>query len=443
MTDQNAAGKNRLRWWCLVLGPAMVFSPLTGSGQSGPASSPAAGTAPLIVHIAHGPNAPEQAAKHTVVLVLLHGFRADFAARYGAKTLLAMAVHGASAPDGMRPSFPPTALPNSYTLATGLYPGHHGIVGESFRSGDGTRLFREDDPQATEDGSWFGGVPLWVLAEQQGMRTACLLWPGSAAEIAGGRPTLYARAGVAMPDDARLKQALAWLRLPEAERPHLLALAVAGIADGPNSPQTRAAVGKAVLETDRLLGSLRAGIAALQLPIDLVVVSDGAAVGPAVEWINLDAYADLSKSRTAGPLIYAEGNAAESDAEAQKVYDSLKIADARFAVYRRANLPKDLHLSGNLRIGDPVVVPTGPFAIRAHAPAAADAGSAPLVYDPRPTPAARTIFYAEGPDVRAGVRLEPFENTNVYPFVAALLGLHPSASDGSVGVLSPALKADQ
>ena len=392
---------------------------------------------PLIVHVAHGPNAPAQAAKHTVVLLLLRGFRADFAARYGANNLLAMAAHGASAPDGMRPSFPPTALPNSYTLATGLYPGHHGLVGDVFRSGDGQRLFREDDPLATEDGSWYGGVPLWVLAEQQGMRAACLFWPGSEAEIAGSRPSFYARTD-AMPDDARVRQALAWLRLPQAERPHLLALSLSAVAasvtDGPDSPQMRAAL----VETDRLLGSLRAGIAALQLPIDLVVVSDSAAAGSAGEWINLDTHADLSRSRTAGALVYTE-----SDAEAQKVYDSLKIVDARFAVYRRANLPKELHVSGNPRIGDPVVVPSGPFAIRAHAPSAGDADGSPLVYDPRPTLAARTIFYAEGPDINTGVKLQPFENTNLYPFVATLLGLNPPANDGSAGVLSPALKNNQ
>ncbi len=193
--------------------------------------------------------------------------------------------------------------------------------------------------------------------------------------------------------------------------------------------QTRAAV----VQTDRRLGSLRAGIAALALPVDLVVVSDSAAAGAAAAWINLDAYADLAKTPTAGALMYTG-----SDAEAQTVYDRLKIADARFAVYRRANLPKGLHTYGNPRIGDPVVVPTGPFAIRAHAqPADSEAGS-PVVYvsEPGPSPAARTIFYAEGPDIRAGVKLEPFENVNVFPLLSELLGLQHGPVDGSAGVLS-------
>ena len=48
------------------------------------------------------------------------------------------------------------------------------------------------------DGSWYSGVPIWSLAESEGMRAACLLWPGSEAKIAGFRPSYYAPAGSGM-----------------------------------------------------------------------------------------------------------------------------------------------------------------------------------------------------------------------------------------------------
>ena len=44
------------------------------------------------------------------------------------------------------------------------------------------------DPKAVTDGSWYSGMPLWSLAESQGMRAACLFWPGSEAKIAGFGP---------------------------------------------------------------------------------------------------------------------------------------------------------------------------------------------------------------------------------------------------------------
>jgi alkaline phosphatase D len=54
----------------------------------------------------------------------------------------------------------------------------------------------------------------------------------------------------------------------------------------------------------------------------------------------------------------------------------------------------------------------------------------------------RAIFLAEGPDIKPGVTLQPFENVNVYPFVAHILGLEIGKIDGSLNVLSGALKED-
>src|SRR5208282_2776893 len=81
-----------------------------------------------VINVDHGPNAPAQRAKHYVILVSLDGFRYDYAAEHGAPNLERMAEEGASAPEGMIPSFPSVTFPNHYSIVTGLYPGHHGIV---------------------------------------------------------------------------------------------------------------------------------------------------------------------------------------------------------------------------------------------------------------------------------------------------------------------------
>src|SRR5690242_19892609 len=77
-----------------------------------------------VIEVPNPPNAATQLAKHYVVLVSLDGFRYDYAAKYGAKNLLAMAARGASAPDGMIPSYPSVTFPNHYSIVTGLYPEH-------------------------------------------------------------------------------------------------------------------------------------------------------------------------------------------------------------------------------------------------------------------------------------------------------------------------------
>ena len=100
------------------------------------------------------------------------------------------------------------------------------------------------------DGSWYSGVPLWSLAESQGMRAACLLWAGSEANIAGFRPSYYAHYEQDRTDtrvqQARIDDAVALLRLPAADRPHFIAIYFsepdhAGHEFGPDAPETRAA----------------------------------------------------------------------------------------------------------------------------------------------------------------------------------------------------------
>ena len=410
----------------------------------------AAAAGPLITHVEHGPNDPAQQKKHYVVLVSLDGFGADDAKRYGAPHLDAIAEHGASAPQGMIPSYPPQALPNHYALITGLYPEHHGMIAMRFYDPARRQRYAFDDPVTATDGSWYRGVPLWSLAEKQGMRTASLRWPGSEAEVAGERPSDYARFGEHMSDEAAVAQIASWLRLPDAHRPHFITLRYsniehAGQVFGPDAPPMRDTVHRA----DEFIGKLQARLQTLRLPINLIVVSDHGMQAQQGDWITLDTYVDLSQMETAGLLLYAKD---ESAAEA--VYQKLKIVDGRFKVYRRSKVPAALEYSGDPRIGDPVVVPNGPYAIRAHAPEDAAKPYLPGVTsrksgadstasgdDPHAGKPMRAIFYAQGPDIRSGVRLRPFENVNVYPFLAQILGLDAPATDGSAPVLSRALIA--
>src|ERR1700686_1167950 len=136
-------------------------------------------SASSLIEVPNPPNNAAQQAKHYVVLVSLDGFRYDYATKYGAKNLLAMATRGASAPEGMIPSYPSVTFPNHYSIVTGLYPDHHGIVGNTFYDPARKQSYSYTNPKTTGDGSWYNGTPLWVLAEKQGMRAASFFWPTS------------------------------------------------------------------------------------------------------------------------------------------------------------------------------------------------------------------------------------------------------------------------
>jgi predicted AlkP superfamily pyrophosphatase or phosphodiesterase len=423
-------------WILVIAGVAASLAPGATRGQQiaqQQAATPA--LAPPIV-VEHGPNSVAQQAKHYVILVSLDGFRYDYTQKYDAKNLAALGSRGASAPDGMIPAFPSITFPNHYTIVTGLYPEHHGIVGNAFYDPARKQVYSYRDPQAEGDGTWYGGTPLWVLAEQQGMRAACFFWPGSEADIQGVRPSYYMKYDAKYPNEKRVEQVLAWLQLLPEQRPHFITLYFsdtdsAGHAHGPDSPEEAAAVH----EVDTEIGRLETGLAKLNLPVDLIVLADHGMIKVEGDWVNLDQYFDASLlEKSEESFIYAK-----SEADAAKIYESLNVKRDKFRLYRSGHVPESLHFDGNPREGDPVVVATGPFLLRVSPPPpsppgvagnpamAGGHGNTPPVgmhgYDPADMPEMKAIFYAAGPDIRSGVKVPPFENVNVYPLIAHILGL--------------------
>lgn len=406
----------------------------------GTCQATAADPALPVLHVDNGPNSAAAQQAHYVVLVSLDGFRWDYARRDGATHLLALGKQGVWAPNGMLPSFPSLTFPNHFTIVTGLYPEHHGLVANSFYDPATQRRYAINDQAAVSDGSWYSGVPLWSLAESQGMRTACFFWPGSEAKIAGFQPTYYLHFDNKIDENARITQVLAWLRLPPEQRPHFITLYYnepdhSGHEYGPDAPQTKAAVAK----VDKLVGKLKEGLDATGLPIDLVVVSDHGMAKVEGNWITLDQFTDLAGFETAGQLLYPK-----SDDDAARVYNQLKKASSEFVVYRRKDLPGELNYRDNPREGDPVVIPTGPYILRAHSPPMGKTDGPPPVgmhgYDPRKMPEMKASFFAAGPDILPGHTVLPFENVNLYPWLAHLLGLNPPKSDGSLHVLAGTLR---
>ncbi len=414
---------------CIVVpGIAAQTHPLYGSAKPAP---------DMVVDTGGAPNNAHAMRQHYVVLVSLDGFRYDYPEEHGAPHLLQLAHDGARATQGMLPSYPSLTFPNHYTLVTGLLPEHHGIVRNGFYDPVRKETYRYQDPKANLDGTWYGGVPLWTLAEQQGMRAATFMWPGSEAQIAGMRPDDYAHFEDNLDGHVGLDQIDAWLKLPAAQRPHLITFYMpttdhAGHWYGPDSAEETAAVH----QMDALMGELRQRLDASGLPVDLVILADHGMVRTDPRWINLDELSPtLKTAKMQDTAIYAD-----DEAQAAKIYDELKAAnDPRISVYRRADTPAELHLRDNPRIGDPVVIPNGAYLMRQHA-ATYTTNPGDHGYDPAKITAMKALFIANGPDIRKDVTLPTFPNVDVYSFIAKLLNLTPAKNDGELGPLKQALK---
>jgi len=224
----------------------------------------------------------------------------------------------------------------------------------------------------------------------------------------------------------RVGRVLAWLRLPAERRPHLITLYFSevdhqGHEHGPDSPEVAAAV----QVVDQEIGALEAGLQRLALPVDVIVVADHGMATVQGDWITLDQYfpdAQAFEKIVAGNLY------AKSEADAQRAYEALRGKSDKFTVYRRAQMPPALHDDSNPRSGDPIVVTNGPYLVRFSAPPpeAAIAEHKQVGahgFDPARVADMKASFFAAGPDIRPGATVTPFDNVDIYPLVAKLLGL--------------------
>ena len=385
------------------------------------------------------------AADPVLVLVSFDGFRWDYIERFPTPSLHSLAARGVRAKE-MIPSFPVLTFPNHYTIVTGLYPEHHGIVANVMHDPVIPVRFSMANDEATGDRRWWGGEPLWVTAIRQGRRSATMFWPGSMADINGVRPNEWRPFDGKVTAAARTSQVIEWLRQPESTRPSFITLYFddvdhAGHDFGPDSAELR----NAVATLDRQLGELVAGIHALGLDdrATVVVVSDhGMAPLSASREIYLDDYIDASTvdiQESSGFLALAPRDG--SAATAGEIYQRLRQAHPRLRVYTRETMPARLHYRDSPRIAPIIGIPDAGWAVTTHArrQQRGEDGRKPEVATHGFDPADRVMhatFVAAGPNVRRGLVVPPFENVQVYNFLCAILGLRPAPNDGDAARVS-------
>lgn len=382
-------------------------------------------------------SAAPQVTEPAVVLISLDGFRREYLEWHSPPTLLALAADGVVA-DAMIPSFPTSTFPNHYTIVTGLRPQNHGLVNNTMYDPvfDATFSLRNEGPR--ED-RWWGGEPIWSTAEKQGVKAAAFFWPGTEAEIAGVRPTRWMRYDGSVPYAVRVDSVLSWLSLSEGERPRMITLYFeepdhTGHADGPTAQSVRGAVLKADSAVARLVDGLRQR--GLFDTVNLVVVSDHGMVEAAPErTLYVSDVLDTAAFHvvTGGALFMGWSRTGDN---AGMVAALRRLP--HLSAWLREDVPARLHFSNHRRITPVVAVADEGWVISANRTWRASGGGR-HGYD-NALPSMRTIFIARGPEFRSGARIPEFNNVDVYPLLARVLGLTPAPNDGSLAIIGAALR---
>jgi len=375
---------------------------------------------------------PVPATNRIVILVSLDGFRWDYLPKLQPPNLTRLAAEGVRA-KRLIPTFPSLTFPNHYTLVTGLYPEHHGIVGNNFYDPNRKTNFNAFNAGANES-HWWGGEPIWATAINQGRSANCMFWPGSQTEIGGIRPTEWQPFNKKTTFTECVDTVLGWLQQPADKRPSFVTLYFhepdsAAHHDGVASPQ----VAEAVAFVDNALGRLTAGIQQLKLEdlVNLVIVSDhGMADLSPDRVIALGDLVDMSKVQT--DFSGATAGLRPLDGGVDALYAALKKKEKHFRVYRREKMPSRLHFRANDRIPPLVLIADEGWFITPRT--AEDQAKRTLLkathgFDPQLT-SMGGIFIASGPAFRQGVTIPAVENIHVYNLLCATLGLQAAANDG-------------
>jgi predicted AlkP superfamily pyrophosphatase or phosphodiesterase len=367
----------------------------------------------------------------TVVLIGVDGFHPSYLERPGSRHLRELARTGVRA-RSLIPVFPTITFPNFYTMATGLYPEHHGIVSNTMVDSSLGR-FALRDRAAVGDPRWWGGEPIWATAVRQGKRAATFFWPGSDVAIGGVRPTWYKVFDAAVPNAVRVTQVLDWLSLPAHRVPALITVYFGDVDDaghqfGPEAPETDAAIAR----VDSAVGAIMNGLKqrGLEGRVNLVVVSDhGMAKVEPGHLIYLDNAVDPAT------VSIVDQGAVLSLLPPPGTADSVLRSLARtphLRVYRKQDLAR-YHYGSHPRIPEIVAVADEGWLVTTRGPAAIRSRLSRGAHGyPPETPSMQAIFLARGPAFEKGVVVPPFQNIHVYALLAHLLGVKPAPNDGSL-----------
>ena len=386
-----------------------------------------------------------------VILISLDGFRHDYVERFQPENLIRFISEGTAA-KGLIPSFPTKTFPNHYTIATGMLPEHHGLVDNAFYEPAKDQVYTMGNREIVQDGYWYGGTPIWVLAEQKGIKAASYFFVGTEAPIQGVRPSYYFDYDGGVPNLTRIAKVFDWLRLPAVERPRLITLYFSDMDDtghryGPNNDLE---LKKTLDRLDHELGALFEGLESFDLPIHVVLVSDHGMTE--VKQENLILLEDL----TAGIQGQVVNNGALAHLHLEDSKEKKKVI--QLLLSRNPNIRiDDLSTTENYsdltafpqRKGNLLILPKEGYyltdvrgkvryqnnAARFQTQVFGEHGFTPRYVD------MQGIFYAKGPQIKEGLKLEPFQNIHIYPLLCRILGLPiPLGIDGKLEVLLPVLK---
>ncbi|KAM6968123.1 LOW QUALITY PROTEIN: ectonucleotide pyrophosphatase/phosphodiesterase family member 7-like [Aplochiton taeniatus] len=386
--------------------------------------------------------------RNKLLVVSFDGFRWDYDQDVDTPNLDQLVLDGVKAKYITPPMITMTS-PSHFTTITGRWIEDHGVVHNMMYNAT-TNLKLPHKLTMKKSEWWDNGVlPLWITAQNQGLKTGSFHYPGGGVNYSGQavNRALVENHGDPDANETLWKQnvhtVLHWLAQEDFDFVTLYYGEPdnVGHAVGPETEARK----KIIQQIDRLVGYLRDAMETFQLTqsLNVILTSDHGMTTikkrPVVDEIVLQEYLNLLQLTSFELLDYGGfGIMTPRKGKEQEVFEALSKAP-NLTVYRKEDIPDSFHISRNKRIQPIMVVADLGFNLNSRFPVYVNKGDHGFHNGEMDM---KTIFRAFGPDFKANYMSEPFDSVHIYPLMCELLHIQPAPNNGSITFTQGMLKTN-
>ncbi|KAJ8924970.1 hypothetical protein NQ315_001135 [Exocentrus adspersus] len=343
--------------------------------------------------------------------------------------------------------FPTKTFPNHHSIATGLYPEVHGVVGNSYYDPDvkkvlkiGYEMFHYDE----------NIKPIWRLNEDQGngRYSGTMMWPGASYPYQSQNITYVKDFEPGYDWHKRVDTVISWIKNPD--KPANLVMLyfeepdAHGHAFGPNSEVVKDLIRK--LDNITLYLEQQLKQHELTDKVNVMHLSDHGMIGVTPpNFINITQYMTNGTYEWAGasPCIQIVPH----EGYEEQIYSSLKTAsvtNGHFKVYKKQDFPKRWYYKKNPRSPPILVMADVGYALDdliIAAPKYAEHFNFTLTnssefgvhgYDYNVTDM-HPFFMARGPKIKPRHKVAPFNTVDLFNLFTEILEIPQTPNNGTFG----------
>ncbi|XP_061760983.1 ectonucleotide pyrophosphatase/phosphodiesterase family member 7-like [Nerophis ophidion] len=382
--------------------------------------------------------APFSEPRQKVLLVSFDGFRWDYDRDVDTPNMDRMAEDGVKA-HYVTPPYLTITSPTHFTLLTGRYIENHGVIHNMWFNTTSTEKKPYYQTQFVNDWWDNGTLPIWITAQNQGLKAGSLHFPGTASSYQGQvamkrevEPLLYNyKNETAWRENAN--KVMAWFRDLDLDFVSLYFGEPDGTGHryGPDSPQRR----DMVRQVDRTVGYIRSSAEkhGLSKRLNIIITSDHGMTtvyrNGLVKEITLSKIPGFSFGDLSFHLVDfgPSGMLLPKPGKLEKVYNALKGAHPHLHVFKKEEMPERLHFAKNDRILPIILWADAGYVINGYFPVQFNKGE--HGYDNQVMDM-KAFFRAAGPAFHKNLQVGPFETVHIYPLMCHILGIKPEVNDG-------------